>query len=91
MEYFFGELIGNLLAGMSLSRRNRHATARDKVLHALRLSRLGRLTPERHEFAQRWLTIGARHIDLFRLTRHQEHIQAALARIQVSAANPARG
>lgn len=83
MEYLFGELIGNLLASLfTFGRRRKHATPRDQVLHALRLTRRGVLTGERREYAQRWLIIGARHIDLFRLNRHQGRILTALDRIQ---------
>ncbi|HEX9229913.1 MAG TPA: hypothetical protein VF885_25220 [Arthrobacter sp.] len=88
MEYFFGELLGNLLGGLFLSRSlDRRTTARHNVLHALRLSRHRRLTADQHTYARRWLIIGARHINLFRLRRHQGRIEAALSRIQTSAAS----
>jgi hypothetical protein len=82
MEYLLGELVGDLLAGLFFSRKSRRTTARHKVLHALRLSRRRHLTQESQDYAQRWLAIGSRHIDLFRLHRHQGRIQAALKRIQ---------
>lgn len=82
MEYLFGELVGDLLASLVLFRDGRRSTGRDKVLHAVRLSRRGRLSRERHEYAQRWLTIGASHIEMFRLNSHEARIAAALDRIQ---------
>jgi hypothetical protein len=88
LEYLFGELIANLLASLFPSRRGRHATPRDQVLHAVRLSRRGRLSAESHEYAQRWLITGSRHIDLFRLRRYQGRVLAELDRVQSS---PVRG
>jgi hypothetical protein len=83
VEYLFGELIGNLLAGLFMGRPFvRRTTARDKVLHAVRLSRRRNLTGEQHAFAARWLTIGSRHIDWFRLGRHQRRISAGLGRLR---------
>jgi hypothetical protein len=81
VEYLLGELVGDLLAGLFFSRKSRRTTARHHVLHALRLSRR-RVSQESQDYAQRWLAIGSRHIDLFRLHRHQGRIQAALKRIQ---------
>lgn len=92
MEYLFGELIGDLLGGLFLSRSlDRRTTARHNVLHALRLSRRRRLTADQHTYAQRWLDIGARHINLFRLRRHQGRIRVALSRIQASTASSGLG
>ncbi len=83
MEYLFGELIGDLLAGLFLGRSfDRRTTVRDKVLHALRLSRRRNLTVSQDAFAVHWLTIGARHVSLLRLVRHQRRIVASLSRLR---------
>jgi hypothetical protein len=85
LEYFFGELVGDLLAGLFFTRSlDRRTTARHHVLHAVRLSRRRRrLTGEQHAYAQHWLAAGSRHIDLFRLGRHRRRVLAALKRIQL--------
>lgn len=92
MEYFFGELIGDLFAGLFLSRAyDRRTTARHHVLHALRLSRRRRLSDAQHTYVRSWLARGGRHIELFRLNRHEGRIQAALSRIQPNTAGMVPG
>jgi hypothetical protein len=83
MEELIGHSLASLIGtGSGYDHKTGKATVRDKVIHAVRLSRRSRLTRSRYDFALRWLKTGAQHVALFKLERYEAGIAEGLARLE---------